>query len=331
MEREQALSDGNRLQPVSEGEEILVALDGGGTRTRCAAFDRKGVVRAEAETGPSNHLARDEDRGLEPVRDAISTVLQRCGARSNQVRIVSAGLAGVDLGGEGLFEAREFLQRCGFGQFVVSADIVTAHAGALGGKPGILALSGTGAVFYGVTVDGEHRKAGGWGAIYGDEGSAYWIGQMALRAASAAYDGRRPKTLLIDQICEALGLRDFSETLQCIYRSHMRVRLIADLSRTTEAAAAAGDTVALEILRKAGDELSRGVQAVAKALSMQPRGTEVTWEGSVLRNSELVRAQFITSLERVEPALTMVPPRFDPVYGAYLIGCKHIGWEVSTR
>ena len=299
MQGEQTSSHGNGRHPLREGEEIVVAVDGGATRTRCAAFDRQGIVRAEAETGPSNHLAADEDSGLESVRDAISAVLQGCGARGNQVRVVSAGLAGVDLGGEGLFEAREFVHRCGFEGFIVSADVVTAHAGALGGKPGILALSGTGAVFYAVAADGRHMKAGGWGAVYGDEGSAYWIGQMALRAASAAYDGRGPKTFLVDYISKALGLRDFSETLQCIYRSRMRVRLIADLSRTTEAAAAAGDTVALGILRKAGDELAEGVQAVAKALPLQT--AEVTWEGSVLRNSDLVRAQFVASLERVEP------------------------------
>ncbi len=122
----------------------------------------------------------------------------------------------------------------------MNADMLTAHTGALGGEPGVLVLSGTGAAFYGVTADGRHAKAGGWGPAFGDEGSAYWIGQMVLHAASSAYDGRRPATLLISMICDALGLRDFSETLHCIYRSKMQVRLIAELARTADEAAAGG-------------------------------------------------------------------------------------------
>ncbi len=319
-----------------DGELVLIAVDGGGTRTRSAAFDRKGKIRAQWETGPSNHLVSDAHRALASLAESIAAVLKACGAERAHVHAVSAGLAGVDVGGEGLLEARECLHRLGFENSIISADIVTAHAGALGGEPGVLALAGTGAAFFGVTRDGRHARAGGWGPVYGDEGSAYWIGQMSLQAAAAAYDGRGPKTALVELICDALGLKSFSETLQCIYRSKSQVHLIADLSRTAEAAAAARDGVAHNILECAGDELASGVVSVAGALDgaigreeSEYERCQVTWEGAVLRNSAIVRERFCSTLLQRVPEITIVPPRFDPIYGAYLIGSRAVGWEMQ--
>ncbi len=329
--------DGQYHDGHCNGEQVLIAVDGGGTRTRSAAFDRAGRIRARWETGPSNHLVSDAHRALASLAESIAAVLKACGAEREHVHAVSAGLAGVDVGGEGLLEARECLHRLGFENSIISADIVTAHAGALGGEPGVLALAGTGAAFFGVTRDGRHARAGGWGPVYGDEGSAYWIGQMSLQAAAAAYDGRGPKTALVELICDALGLRSFSETLQCIYRSKLQVRLIADLSRMAEAAAAAHDGVAHNILERAGDELASGVASVVRALdgtigcegSDECERCQVTWEGAVLRNSAIVRERFCSTLLQRVPEITIVPPRFDPIYGAYLIGSRAVGWEME--
>jgi N-acetylglucosamine kinase-like BadF-type ATPase len=330
-----SLNDRQHDSPI-HGEQVLIAVDGGGTRTRSAAFDRTGQIRAQWETGPSNHLVSDTHRALASLAESIAAVLKACGAEREHVHAVSAGLAGVDVGGEGLLEARECLHRLGFENSIISADIVTAHAGALGGEPGVLALAGTGAAFFGVTRDGRHARAGGWGPVYGDEGSAYWIGQMSLQAAAAAYDGRGPKTALVELICDALGLRSFSETLQCIYRSKSQVHLIADLSRTAEAAAAARDGVAHNILERAGDELANGVASVAGALDgatgcegSEYERCQVTWEGAVLRNSAIVRERFCSTLLQRVPEITIVPPRFDPIYGAYLIGSRAVGWEMQ--
>ncbi len=316
---------------MRDSREILVGVDGGGTRTRCAAFDRTGKIWAKTETGPSNHLITAGNQALEALADAISSVLRECGAESKHISAVSVGLAGVDVGGEGLLEAREFLHHLGFENCIISADIITAHAGALGGEPGILALSGTGASFFGLTEDGRHLKVGGWGPAYGDEGSAHWIGQMALQSAASAYDGRGTKTLLVESICDALGVQNFSETLQCIYRSQMQVCMIAKLSWATEVAAAVGDSVALGILERAGDELARGVEAVVRTLGYTCPGCQVSWDGAVLRNSAIVRNRFSSSLIGRLPGVSITPPLFDPVYGAYLIGCKTLGWEIAKQ
>jgi N-acetylglucosamine kinase len=316
---------------LHEKDTILIALDGGGTKTRCAVFDKNGKIRAQAESGPSNHLVIGSQFAHESLVECVSEVLRQSETTSEQVEAVSVGLAGVDLDGEGLVEAKASLLQMGFKNCIVSPDILTAHAGALGGSPGVVAMAGTGSAFFGVTADGRRAKAGAWGPAFGDEGSAFWIGQRVLRAASSAFDGRGPHTLLVRLVCDELGIDDFSETLHPIYHAPKQVRLIADLARTADTAAEVGDQVAQEIIEQAGDELARGAGAVIRALKFDPSDCRVSWEGSVIRNSVKVRERFCSTLEAVYPGVSIVPPRFDPVYGAYLIGCKSLGWEAHLE
>ena len=80
----------------------------------------------------------------------------------------------------------------------VTSDAVTAHAGALDGKPGVVLIAGTGVVALAISADGVLRTADGWGPWLGDEGGGAWIGTAGLRAALRALDGRGPSTALID-------------------------------------------------------------------------------------------------------------------------------------
>jgi N-acetylglucosamine kinase-like BadF-type ATPase len=105
------------------------------------------------------------------------------------------------------------------------------------------------------------------------------------------------------------------------------VRLIALLSLTTERVAGAGDKVAREILWMAGEELARGVVAVARRMGDSSATWKVSWEGGVLRNSAAVRGHFCAAVTKQLPEASVMAPKFDPLYGAYLMGCKSLGWE----
>ena len=62
----------------------------------------------------------------------------------------------------------------------VLPDLELAHAAAFAGGSGVLVLAGTGSVALAQGRDGKLRRAGGWGPLLGDEGSAFWIGKRAL-------------------------------------------------------------------------------------------------------------------------------------------------------
>ena len=309
--------------------EVILAIDGGGSRTRCLAIDQLGHVVSKAETGPSNHLLVDEDVVARSLAEAIDRTLSLAKLNRAAVASVSAGLAGVDFDGAGASEMEALLNQLGFGNPVINGDMIIAHAGALHLRPGVVALAGTGSVVLGVGRDGKRVKIGGWGPVFGDEGSAYRIGEMALRAAARAYDLGGPATALTDALLRALGLKEFRETVTRVYVEGMEPREIAALSRVAYEVAEAGDEVARHIFFQAGEELAESVEAAIRQLKLESEAVIVSYQGSVIDSCHLLRERFIDHLRSKVPGATVTPPEFEPVIGAYLLGCKALGWAVD--
>ena len=86
----------------------------------------------------------------------------------------------------------------------VTGDADTARYGAFLGAPGIVVIAGTGSVALG--WDGERfAYAGGHGYLLGDEGSAYWIGREAVRAALRFDEQTGGSELIYRTVTQATG------------------------------------------------------------------------------------------------------------------------------
>ncbi len=311
--------------------EVILAIDGGGSRTRCLAIDAKGRVVGKSETGPSNHLLVAHEDVKRSLTEAIDQSLSVAGLERNDVACLSAGLAGVDFDGTGAAEMQSLLAELGFEKLVINGDMTIAHAGALELRPGVVALAGTGSVVLGIDNNGKTVKVGGWGPVYGDEGSAYRIGEMSLRAVAKAYDLRGPATALTDALMRVLGVNEFRDSLSRVYAEDMEPREIAALSRVAYEVAVTGDEVARQIIFQAGDELAESVHAAVRQLKLDPRQVIVSYQGSVIESCHLLRERMISSLKQLIPTVEVVSPSFEPVIGAYLLGRKASGWEVDAH
>jgi N-acetylglucosamine kinase-like BadF-type ATPase len=311
--------------------EVILAIDGGGSRTRCVAIDKHGQVVSKGESGPSNHLLVARDIVRRSLADVIHQTLTLGHLDRDDIICLSAGLAGVDFDGAGAPAMEELLNDLGFAQTVINGDMVIAHAGAFGGDEGVMALAGTGSVILGIGASGKRVKIGGWGPVYGDEGSAYRIGQMSLRAAARNYDGRGPETSLTEALLRALGLHEFRETVSRVYVEGMESRQIAALSSVAYEAAVAGDEVARTIFTQAGEELAESVAAAIRQLDFSGTEILVSYQGAVLEACVLVRECFAAALRDVFPNISIVPPRFEPVIGAYLLGCQALEWRANAN
>jgi N-acetylglucosamine kinase len=303
----------------------ILAIDGGGTRTRCLLIDGAGNTLGSGSGGPSNHLLVDRETVRRSLIDATAFALAGAGMQSDEVSIVSAGLAGVDYNGNGAAEMAELLNDIGFANTLIEGDMVIAHTGALAGEPGVLALAGTGSSVLGVGEDGRRIKIGGWGPVFGDEGSAYRIGQAALRAAARDFDGRGPMTGLTSAVVEDLGINNFGESIDAVYLRPMEPRQIARLSEVVNRCAGSGDRVAIDILTSAGGELAECAAAAVRRLGISVGTVKVSYQGSVVTASEIVRESFCRAVSSEVAEVTVTAPRFPPVIGAYLLGRTAIG------
>lgn len=315
------------LQGIAESPldhpPLLIAVDGGGTRTQCAIYTLDGTALAETEGGPSNHLSAGRPRALQSLREVLTKGLALSNSRMEDVRLLSAGFAGVDADGAGSAEMTELVAEAGYDRVLINGDMVTAQAGAFNGKPGVLAVAGTGAVFFGVSESGERSKTGGYGYCFGDEGGGYWIAVEALRAASRAQDGRGESTALVGLLCRAFDVAAFPQIPTVLYASPIRPAELARLSLLVEKAASQGDQVASRILRRAGHELAVGTVSVARRLRWGS-GCPVSYQGSILRKCPLVLQTFQQEVRERLPDVEIQPPLFEALYGAYLLGLREI-------
>lgn len=196
-------------------QDLVVGLDAGGTRTRAVlASATTGATLGEAAAGPGNALTVALPDLTDHLADAIGlAVPERARGRVVSVAGGFAGAAGRDAREPGRLNAlaalTEALRRLGITAPAVGvgSDIEAAFASAPGTPAdGLALIAGTGAVATRVagrrcatTVDGD-----GW--LLGDEGSGFWIGRGAARAALRMADGRGGPTTLARAVGVALGL-----------------------------------------------------------------------------------------------------------------------------
>ncbi len=74
--------------------------------------------------------------------------------------------------------------RCRPGDICCGNDMVCGWAGSLACADGINVVAGTGSICYG-EYQGRSARCGGWGELFSDEGSAYWIARQRPDAVLA--------------------------------------------------------------------------------------------------------------------------------------------------
>ncbi|GFG63919.1 hypothetical protein MKUB_14090 [Mycobacterium kubicae] len=173
---------------------VILSIDLGKTSCRAAAAGR----RAEGPGAPGIAFTG----GVRRAEAAILAVAQQFGP-VDELIVGAAGALTAPDAAQALGQA--LLRSVRAKRVAVTGDAVTAHAGALDGKPGTVLIVGTGVVAMAIDADGVMRTADGWGPWLGDEGGGAWIGTSGLRAALRALDGRGPATALVDAATARFG------------------------------------------------------------------------------------------------------------------------------
>lgn len=300
---------------------VILGIDGGGTKTRCLVAGRDGgPVLGEGVAGPSNFQAVGVETAVANVKAAVEMALAAANATLADVEAACAGLAGVGRP-EDQATMAEGLACLGLPRLQVVTDARIALAGALGGRPGVVVIAGTGSIAYGIDAEGRTYRAGGWGWILGDEGSGFDIGRRALAAALSAFDGAGPETLLAERICTAWGLERIDQAVRLVYSDVVEARgRLAALVPLVVDAAAEGDAVATQLLQEAGRSLAALAAAVVRRMNL-PAAIDplVAMAGGVLSGVPLVQQAMREALAALAPSARLVPSMGEPADGALLL------------
>jgi N-acetylglucosamine kinase len=192
-------------------------------------------------------------------------------------------------------------------RLIVTTDAVIALAGATSAGVGIAVIAGTGAIAFGRNAEGRVARAGGWGYVFGDEGSGFDTVRQALRAALRMEEGWGPPTRLRAALVGATGARDANDALHRFYGDEWPRARVAALGPLVDAAALEGDGVAIEILSRAAQELALLTAAVRRQLWKPGEAVEVATIGGAFQSRNLLeRFRLLVELEggnRCGPAL----------------------------
>ncbi len=198
-----------------------LGIDGGGSKTAFLLVDEYYNEICHLQSGPSNWLSVGADAAKEAVREGLSQLTER-------PDIACAGFAGAARADSAAFY-KEVLQSLLPGtQIVIESDAFIASIGAIGIDPGLLLIAGTGSIVIGRDNNRNMFRVGGWGPYFGDEGSGFWIGREAVRAALRSLDVQG----LMDfarTIANRLGLKSIAEVVSAWASGKIGVPDIAGL------------------------------------------------------------------------------------------------------
>ncbi len=259
---------------------VVVGVDLGGTWLRVLALRSDGRPLLSW---------RGKAPSLVSLPQSLRRLWRRWGLRSSSVRGLVVAARGVWTRRERGREARRL--RGLAAQVRVISDVEAAYLGALGPRPGILLLAGTGSIALGRNGRGRWVRCGGLGPLLGDEGSAFWIGREYLRVRAQGKTVSR----------EAVSSAD-------------AVVRIARLATRVLARAERGDSRARAIVRTAQSHLAGLVLDVARALRVTGP-VSFSWAGGLLERPGF-RAGVLRALRAAGLRVKPIPPGDPPLLAA---------------
>jgi N-acetylglucosamine kinase-like BadF-type ATPase len=308
--------------------DLIVGVDGGGTKTTALlaeiSSDGTEQILGRGYAGSSNIKAVGADNALRNLHTAIQEAWQASGKNP-----CTADLAIFGLSGAGRPETQILVNDwCTSQQIATRSQVVhdalpVLIAGAPAGQ-GIALIAGTGAVAYAVNAAGQTAIVGGWGFWFGDEGSAFSLGQAAARAISQASDGRGQRTLLRDLVLKRLKISEPREILTALGRDGADVRFaLAELAPFVSQAAENGDGVALEIVASAACDLASLVTAAAEKVKLG-HDFPLALAGGVICRSVPMRTVFLAELTDRGFSPTTVELVEEPAVGCVLLAAREL-------
>ena len=228
---------------------ISVAVDGGGSQCRLAAFSANGEILGRVSIDEHASLALGVDAAWSHIAQGLEAMREQLGyALGWQPDKLVLGLAGSLLA-----MRRESLMSL-VPDGVTCQIFTDGHAqllGASGGEPAVCLAIGTGSVIHWMDEQGAVGKAGGWGYPVGDEGSGAWLGLRLMQYCVWDHDGRRQNSLLIPAVQERIG-NTVSEIQE--WTTESRSTVMASLAPLIFECAQRGDALAQSLIMEAVEQ-----------------------------------------------------------------------------
>lgn len=300
--------------------ELVIGIDCGGTYARVIAADLSGKLLAATKTRVAS--ASKTTSAQENVQNAICDAISRAGCQQSDVVELVAGIAGLD-SPEDHEWAEKFTALPGLrcSRLHVN-DAVVAHAGALQSQPGIVAISGTGSVVFGVTEAGRHIRNSDF-HHYAYSSACYLSYEAVHRVLSG--DIHPEDSGFAEEVLAYWSARDMSELRErgidgFVADDFERNWLFGEMAPIVTEAAQKGVPLARSMCDLAGGALNTGVRLLGNCFT--EKTVQVALVGGVIQSDYMQQAMARELAKSIDVYYQIVDPAFPSEIGAVLMGLR---------
>ncbi len=280
----------------------VLGFDGGGTKTDCVLMDESGAVAARSRSGASNPTSFGAEVSLAALSGAASDALRTAGRSEKDVAYLVAGISGA--GEPSMRSALQLGLQPGFpnATILITSDLVLS-LGATGEIPSVVVIAGTGSAVLGRTAPFELARAGGFGPVIGDPGSAYDIGRKAVAMCFQKH---------LNSEAFPLGAK-ILETFKWKFNEFFdRARaqpgaVFPKIFPVVGGAAEGGDVAARTLLAGAAQDLQEQAREVIEKLKLRDANFFLAKTGGVFDGSAFLNAQFDSLIREIAPKARIGP------------------------
>jgi N-acetylglucosamine kinase-like BadF-type ATPase len=168
---------------------------------------------------------------------------------------------------------------------------------------GILLVSNRCSYAVGINRAGQKLLIGGWDSRFVDDGSEYYIGLSAIKAAIAEYEMLGGRTNLTEQVKTQLKITTLEELKYILSSKKLSDKKIMKLSNEVLKCAENGDRISQSILNCAAERLFNMIDIIVRRLNMYDCKYNLCLAGGIIKFGEYI----------IEPLCDKIYNRYDNI------------------
>ena len=265
-------------------------------------MDETGAILARARSGASNPTTFGEDTSLGSLMQGAADALWAAGKSEQDVAYLVAGISGAGEPGMRWAVQSGLQPKFPNARICVTSDLVLSLA-ATGEIPSVVVIAGTGSAVLGRTAPAQLARAGGFGPVIGDPGSAYDIGRKAAAICVQKHLNNEAFPLGA-KILAAFGWK-FDEFLDQARAQPAAVfpKIFPVLANAAES----GDAVAQALLTGGAEDLRDQAREVIEKLKLIDANFFLAKTGGVFDGSAFLNAEFDNMIREIAPMARIGP------------------------
>lgn len=308
---------------------MILAIDGGGTKTDLGIFDLEGHILYRTMGPGCSHQSLGIHTYEEVIKMLLEEALSAIHLSKENITYAHLGLTGADT--EEDFDKLNRATKHLLGQipFTIENDAWLILRSGLKEPHGAVCISGTGTNAAAIHKNGSSTILRSLGFIMGIYGGGLDIAREALHFAFRDDEKTYKPTLLSQEIPKLFHLYSMETMIPLLYPKNVLSReqlgmitgLVFELSDQ-------GDQVCQEILDKIATYLGHQTAGVIKQIHAEHEAFPVVVGGRVFKDgNQRFKDHMLSILKTEVPNAYLINPKYSPMVGAYLRALDHLHIE----